>query len=379
MSESPDLRQRTSGQWWDSTEEFVTVSLEAVRHICLAGLQQGGATPEDAAYILDVNLDKAIQGDHARGLGRLPGTVRAAKRGDIDLHPNVEVVRETPATALVDGGPRALPTLVCRSAMDLAVEKAGRNGIGWVSARASGGILTPYVNQAIAAGMIGMVMVQSFPTVAPTGGREPLLGNGPIAFGIPAGRHDPVVVDMSMTQSSASGVFQAAGQGQQAPEGAVLDEQGEPTTDAAAFVDAAAMQRGMMVAKGTLAPLGGSHKAYAMIFVISLLSAVLADASPPWELSYGQSGAESRYGTLLMALDPAAFLPAEEFLGRVDAYIERVKSSPTKAGVTEIMYPGEGSQRLKRQRKAAGRFALPASHYHGLVELAKEVGMAGAL
>ena len=43
------------------------------------------------------------------------------------------------------------------------------------------------------------------------------------------------------------------------------------------------------------------------------------------------------------------------------------------------MYPGEGSQRLKRQRKAAGRFALPASHYQGLVELAKEVGMEGRL
>ncbi|MEE9286310.1 MAG: Ldh family oxidoreductase [Dehalococcoidia bacterium] len=379
MPEKPDLRQRTYGQWWDSTEEFVTVSLKAVRRVCLAGLEQGGATPEDAAHILDVNLDKAIQGDHARGLGRLPGMVRAAQRGDIDLHPTVQVVRETPATALVDGGPKALAALVCRSGMDLAIQKARQHGIGWVSARASGGILTPYVNQAVDAGMVGMVMVQSFPTVAPTGGREPLLGNGPLAFGIPAGEHDPVIVDMSMTQSSASGVFQAAAQGQQVPEGYVLDERGEPTTDAAAFVDAEAMRRGAMVARGTLAPLGGSHKAYAMIFVISLLSAVLADTSPSWELSTAPSGPDRRWGTLLMALDPSAFLEAREFRQRVDAYIDRVKASARKPGVEEILYPGEGSQRLKRQRKAAGQFAIPASHYHGLVGLAKDLGMEGAL
>lgn len=379
MSDTTDLRERTYGQWWDFNEEMVEVRLDAVRRVCLTALQQAGATPDDAAFILDVNLDKAIQGDHARGLGRLPGMVRSAQRGEIDLRPTVRIVRETPATALVDGGPKAQGFLVCRFAMDLAIRKARQNGIGWVSARASGAILTPFMNQAAQAGMVGMAMVQSFPAVAPMGGYQPLLGNAPIAFGIPAGRHDPVILDMSLTTSSASGVFLAARQGQRVPEGALLDERGNPTTDAREFPTPEALKTGAMVARGSLTPLGNSHKAYALIFVVGLLTAVLADASPPWDLVWGQAKPDARYGTLLMALDPAAFLPADEFRRRVDGFIERVKSAPKRPGAKEILYPGEGSQRLKRQRKQAGRISIPASHYQGLMELAKEVGMEGAL
>lgn len=378
MSQQPDLRQRTYGQWWDTTEEMVQVRIEAVRKVGIAALERAGATPDDARYLLEVSLDKAIQGDHARGLSRFPGMARAALRGQIDLRAKLQVLRETPATALVDGGPKAAAALVNRHGMALAIEKARQFGIGWVSARAAGGILTPMVQQAVEAGMVGMVMVTSFPTVAPTGGCRPLLGNGPIAFGIPAGKHDPVILDMSMTTSSASGVFQAARQGQRVPEGALLDERGNPTTDAREFPTLDALRTGGMVARGSLTPIGGSHKAYAMLFVIGLLSTVLADAGQPWELLMDRPS-RGRDGTLLMALDPAAFAPLDQFKRRVDEYIDGVKASPKRPGVTEILYPGEGSQRLKRQRKQAGVIGIPASHYHGLAELAKEIGMAGDL
>ncbi len=378
MPSDSNLRQRTYGQWWDSTEEFAQVRIDAVRRVALAALEQAGATPNDAAFILDVSLDKAVQGDHARGLGRLPAMVRSAKRGDLDLRPAIQVLRETPGTALIDGGPKASGLLVCRRGMDLAIGKARTNGIGWVSARATGGILTPHAVQAVEAGMVGMVMVTSFPMVAPTGGYQPLLGNGPIAFGIPAGKRDPVILDMSMTTSSASGVFQAARQGQRVPEGCLLDERGNPTTDAREFPTPEALRTGGMAARGSLTPLGNSHKAYAMIFVTSLLSTVLAEAGQPWELVRGQAG-RSRDGTLLMALNPSPLVPLDRFKRRVDEFIDGVKAAPRRPGVQEILYPGEGSQRLKRQRKATGVIAIPASHYHGLVELAKEIGMPGAL
>jgi LDH2 family malate/lactate/ureidoglycolate dehydrogenase len=375
MAKAADFEQRTYGQWWQSTEELVQAPLAEVRRVCIAALVRAGATAEGAAYLVDARLDKTLQGDHARGMGRFPGVVRAGLRGAINLNPDLRAVRETPATALVEGDRKAPNILVCRFAMDLAIRKAKELGVGWVGARAPAGILTPYVIQAVEAGMVGMVITQSPPTVAPLGGFRPILGNGPIAFGIPAGARDPIILDMSMTQSSASGVRLAAQQGQQVPEGFILDERGEPTTDANAFPEPAHLNEDGMIVRGSLLPLGGSHKAYAMIFVIGLLSAVLTDASPSWDVR--KPGEDFRQGSIHVAIDPAAILPPDEFRRRVDTFIDHVRAAPKRAGVEEILYPGEMSQRLKRQRRETGLMAMPASHYRGLVELAQELGIEG--
>src|SRR4051812_15428929 len=192
-------RERTFGQWWDSTEPRVSVSIDDIRRVGRAAYVSAGADPADADFLLDVNLDKAIQGDHARGLGKLPGIIAAARSGALDLRPDIRIVRERAASAVVDAGRSGSGRLLCRFAMGLAIEKARENGVGFVAARSSGEILTPYVRQAVEAGAVGLVMVQSVPTVAPLGGRGPLLGNAPLAIGVPAGDRDPVILDMSFT------------------------------------------------------------------------------------------------------------------------------------------------------------------------------------
>jgi LDH2 family malate/lactate/ureidoglycolate dehydrogenase len=379
MAERSEMAQRTYGQWWQSTEEMVEAPLEDVRRLGLAALRRAGASEDDAAFIFDTALDKALQGDHARGLDSVPATVRAAIQGAVDLHGSVRVLRETPAMALVEGEPKAHRTLVCRTAMETAIRRAREYGIGWVSLRNPVGILTPHVVQAVEAGMVGMVMTQSFPTVAPTGGYRPLLGNAPVAFGIPTGERDPVILDMSLTQTSAAGVLLAALQGVPAPEGFILDEHGNPTTDASAFPATGHLTRESQRAAGTLLPLGGNHKGYALVFVVGLLTAVLADANAPWEageITGGRPAHEPfRYGSLFMALDPSPFVPLDELHRRVDAFIDHVKAEPTRPGFAEILYPGEMSQRLKRQRRREGVFLLPASHYDALATLSEELGL----
>jgi LDH2 family malate/lactate/ureidoglycolate dehydrogenase len=384
MGEGSGANEQTYGQWWQSTEEMVEAPVAAVEKLGVAALRRAGASDDDARFLLGI-LDKSIQGDHARGLDRLPAMVRAALRGEIDLHPSIRVLRETPATALVEGGPKAARALVCRAGMDLAIQKARDLGIGWVSVREPAGILTSHVLQAIDAGFVGIAMTQSYPNVAASGGYQPLFGNAPFAVGIPAGKRDPVILDMSLTQSSAAGVMLAALQGQQLPEGFLLDEHGEPTTDPSGFLDAAAFPvmgeftQDSQQPRSTLVPLGNSHKGYALVFVVGLLTAVLTDTNPPWDASQITGGlpgdGSTRYGSVFMALDPASFLPPDEFRSRVDAFINLVKASPKRSGVDEILYPGEKSQRLKRQRKKVDVFHLPASHYQSLVSLAEELGL----
>ena len=93
-----DRRARTYGQWWDAQGEYVDVSLDDLTRFGRAAYETVGAAPADAAFLFDTNLDKAIQGDHARGLAKLPGIIRSARAGALDVHPTIKIVRERGAT-----------------------------------------------------------------------------------------------------------------------------------------------------------------------------------------------------------------------------------------------------------------------------------------
>ena len=121
-----DARQteKTYGQWWESSEEQVTVRLSAVEKVGMAALGEAGASEEDAAFLLSMAVAKALQGDYVRGLGAIRRHVTAARNGSVNMNPVIEHLADKGAMALVDGGPKAQDALVCRYAIDLACDKA---------------------------------------------------------------------------------------------------------------------------------------------------------------------------------------------------------------------------------------------------------------
>lgn len=367
-------RHRTYGQWWEAEGPYVDLAIAPLEAFGTAVYQAVGATEDDARFLFATNLDKALQGDHARGLGKVPGIVRAARDGTFDLSAPIHVVRSSTASAVVDGGKTAHGRLVCRRGMRLAIDMARAHGIAIVGARASGELLTPFVSMAAAEGLVAMAMVQSVPTVAPLGGYQPLLGNAPMAFAVPAEGRDPVILDMSFTQSSASGVLLAAAQGQTVPPGCLLDEQGQPTTDARAFPDNELIAKtGGIAVRGTLTPLGNNHKGYAMVFMVGLLASVLTDTSPPWDLDW-KLAERGTYGTVLIAIDPTALNPNNP-AAKVDDYIDHVTTQPRRDDAEGILYPGQRSQELKRERRLAGVVPVPESHVTELERLGVELGI----
>lgn len=370
-----DLRERSTGIWWDVEEEFATVSLPALERVAQAGLEKAGASPGDAAFIVRSYVDKTLQGDHARGVARLPSLVRQGLSGETSFKVKLRIVREKSATALVAAGPKDNHRLIAKQAMELAIEKARKNGIGWVGAPGNAEVLRVPALLATEAGMIGFVTTAGVPNVAPLGGHESILHNGPFSFAIPVAGRDPLVLDMSSTESSAAGVFLAARQGQTVRPGVILDSEGNATTRAADFPDMEALKQGRQTAKGTLTTLGNSHKSYGLILALGLLCFMTADGCFPWEV--GKQPKEQ--GAVFAAIDPSAFLPGDEAKQTAKAFLERVKASPLKKGGKAILYPGESSQRLQREKRKAGKVAIPATQYQAFVKLAEELGMTGAL
>ena len=89
----------------------------------------------------------------------------------------------------------------------------------------------PYARLAAEAGLIGFVCTNFIPLVAPPGGRTAVLGSNLLAFGLPARRHDPVVLDVATSAASMQKVRIAAQEGTPIPEEVILDRDGRPTAD----------------------------------------------------------------------------------------------------------------------------------------------------
>lgn len=97
------------------------------------------------------------------------------------------------------------------------------------------------------------------PGIAPRGGKKAYFGTNPIAFGFPTRREPPVVVDMSSSVVARGNIINAAREGEPIPKGWAIDEEGKPTTDAAAAL------------RGAVLPLGGA-KGYALALADEVIS-----------------------------------------------------------------------------------------------------------
>src|SRR4051812_18455114 len=93
---------RTFGQWWQHDGAFAVADLASIGRFGRECYRRAGASEEDAEFLFGMNLDKALQGDHTRGLGRLPGVIRAAMAGKLDLRPELKVIRNSASASLID-------------------------------------------------------------------------------------------------------------------------------------------------------------------------------------------------------------------------------------------------------------------------------------
>jgi LDH2 family malate/lactate/ureidoglycolate dehydrogenase len=345
--------------------QTITIPVDTLRDFLTRIFEAAGCDPDNARLNAIGVVEADLHGHHIQGTDHIYSTVRELRAGHLNGRAKPKIVRETTATARVDGdGGTGHATGLF--ATELAMRKAREAGIGAVGLVGGGDIfmLGYYAEKIAGDGLVGMVFTNTHPVrVHPAGGLDRLLGTNPIAFGFPVAGQDPIVIDFATSTSAIGHVRIASYSGTPIPPDIAIDRNGNPTTDANAALD------------GALTPLGG-HKGFALGLAVGLLSGPVIGAVIGAELSQAlaEGQGERRRGHLFIALDPAAFGDEALSAERTAAYVNLLKSSRKAPGVAEIRMPGERGHRLKRKAHQNG-ITLLASIWSNTLKIAADLGV----
>ena len=337
------------------------IPVDTLATFAATAFAKAGLSEQDAAKAGRLMLESDLAGQDAHGIFRLPQYVANLRSGRATANAEIRVVREAPATALVDGG-NALGTLVMARATEVAIAKAGTAGSAWVGVRMSNhaGAASVWAAAMLPHDMIGLYLAVGTNTfMAPTGGFERLLGTNPLAIAVPALEEPPVVVDMA-TSVAANGKIQMARQrGEPIPEGWIIDRDGRPITDP------------NRADEGSLLPVG-DYKGYGLSLMIALIAGTLNDAATGRTAS-NQSGA-SNTGQAVCAISIRRFGDPTAFKRRVDTVVREIRGSGRLPGVDAIRLPGERSHAVRLDRLANG-VEIPPSLQAALDKMARDIGI----
>ncbi len=346
----------------DSGSRIPAEELEAFIERALVAVRMPDADARSVAHLMTL---ADLRGADGHGIFRLPQYVRRIRAGGVNLRPEITVVHEGEAAALVDGD-NGMGHLVMRFATQVAIDKAASAGVGWVGIRRSNhaGPAALYAMMPLERDMIGVYLaVGNANHMAPWGGTEKLLSTNPIAVAIPALEEPPVVLDMATSVVAYGRVKVAAQRQEQMPEGWMLDHGGRPLTDPTRAED------------GVLLPIGG-YKGYGLSLVFGLLAGVLNNAA------CGRSTVDfnnddvtpTNTGHVIVALKIDTFSPPKSFKANVDAFIREIRVSPRMEGVDRIRIPGDHSHATFSDRRANG-IPVTRALREPLRRLATELGI----
>jgi LDH2 family malate/lactate/ureidoglycolate dehydrogenase len=269
--------------------------------------------------------------------------------GGVKKDAKPRIVKETPATVVIEAD-RCIGPKVTMWATEMIIEKAKVTGIAAATVHncVHNGTMAYYMDRIARADMIGMGFTCTGGASPPWGGVERMLGTSPFGMGFPAKTVPPIVIDMSTSATSHAGLTPMLASGKPVPEGILLDEFGEPTTDPKKFVRASGPG---VQAKGSIANMANNHKGYAVQLATEILGGIL-----PSLMSGGESivGASYNNPSFLIAINISFFQDLGAFKEKMDSRVKQLKASRKKPGVDEIFMPGERSYRNQERYRTEG-------------------------
>jgi L-2-hydroxycarboxylate dehydrogenase (NAD+) len=327
-------------------EATIKVRKETLTDFCVRVFQKLSVPEDDSRITAKVLVMSDLRGIASHGVARLRRYVDGLQTGMMVAKPNVKIVKETQATALIDAG-GGLGQPVAHKAMQRAIKKAKKVGAGFVIVRNSNhyGIAGYYAMMALENDCIGISMTNADVLVVPTFGRNAILGTNPIAVAAPANKERPFVMDMA-TSAVPRGKLEVYDRlSKPLPAGWATDEHGVTTEDAHRVLENLKTRAG-----GGLLPLGGEgellsgYKGYGLALWVDVFCAILSGAAYAtlvYPKALDGKPLPANLGHFFGAWRVDAFRPVNEFKAAMDDLQRLLKNAPKTEAQNRIYIHGE--------------------------------------
>ncbi|CAK1553024.1 unnamed protein product, partial [Leptosia nina] len=333
-------------------------------------LVAAGAPLSEAKAQTDLLLHADVVGHFSHGLNRLELYINDMKNGICQPNDKPVVLKESAATAWVDGV-HALGATVGNFCMDIAIQKARESGVGWVSVKGCNhfGMAGYWALKAEREGLIGMAYTNSAPIMTPTRAKNSAVGTNPIAMAAPAGGGNSLVVDMATTAAAMGKVEMQMRKGEKVPQGWALGPDAKPTTDAKVAFES-----------GRLMPLGGfeetsGYKGYGLATMVEVFCSGLSGSNPSHRVagwSYTQA-VSPNMGHCFVAVDPERFAPG--FQERVKDCLEHYRNLEPVDPALPVLAPGDKEKNNEAKTRERGTILYPKAQIESYNKMAERIGV----
>jgi uncharacterized oxidoreductase len=345
--------------------DAIVLDAGAVERLGRAVLTGLGAPAASAELVAEHIVTAHQMGLVSHGVIRFAQYTRDIRNGRIDATVVPRLETESATLAVVDGA-SGFGQLTAATATEIAIGKAHDVGVAVVTTRRCNhiGRLGAFVEQAARAGVVSIAVTAVPRTghfVVPWGGRDGRMGTNPFAYAFPT-TGDPIVGDFATSVIPEGRIRAARNAGADLPEGAVLDADGQPTRDPAAFYGPP---------MGSILPFGGiaGHKGYGLALFVELLGASLAAQAPT-------DDARSINGFTIIAIDAAAFAHPDAVRETATELAAYMQSSRPIAEDHPVLVPGGREFAALRAARELGTITVDAETWRELDAIAQSLDVA---
>ena len=329
--------------------------------------------PDEAALLSKYLVDANLAGHDSHGVLRTSRYVTWLESGALHAGRSIKIVSENDSMAIIDGD-YGMGHWVANQAVNFGIEKAKANGCYIVALRNAGhvGRVGSWAINAADQGLVSVHFVNARGSVlvAPFGGTERRFSTAPFCVGVPRKDEPPVILDFATSIVAEGKVMVAARGGKGLPDGALIDEHGQLSTDPVTLYGPAGPDAppDLRDGKGAIRAFG-DHKGSGLALMCELLGGALT--------GNGVAGPDKdRFanGMLSIYIDAAKMDDLGGFSGEVADYVNFVLTSNPADPSKPMMVPGDPERATEADRRANG-VPLPDDAWASIQEAARRVGI----
>jgi (2R)-3-sulfolactate dehydrogenase (NADP+) len=278
--------------------DIMRLSAARARTLIFEALTGAGTSAANAGYFTEAILDTELSGLEGHGFYWLQYYCEHLKSGKVDGRAK-PALRKLSAVAFRVDARRGFAHPAIEKGFEKLVPAAKKAGIAALAVynsynAATLGFHTGYVARQ---GLLALGFTNAVPTIAPVGGRIPVIGTNPLSFAVPApGGKIAFLIDQSSSAVAWTAVKRAAEEHRAIPLGWALDAEGQPTTDP---------EKGLA---GSMAPAGG-YKGFGQGLMVEVMCAALTGSNRGPEMGsfVDNDGRPIGCGQFFIALEPEVF------------------------------------------------------------------------